>query len=338
MNQSLEYPWPEIDPGDSLDLGDGVSWIRLPLPFLPGHINVYRLGNGDESVLVDTGFPYPETTAIWKRLEVDNPVVRVVVTHFHPDHIGQATRFEAEGATVHVPAAELEEARTLHDLSDEHMRESFMAFFEANGMSVSSGGLGGGNRYRNAVPRLPQRAEHLAAGPLTFAPAWQVSFASGHSPAHALLYRSDPATLVAGDILLPTITPNISVWPDAPEADPLGDYLLALERLRALPEDTLVLPAHGLPYRGLHQRIAVLKKHHAHRLQRLRETARKGVLLCGAEAVRLLFSPDLEASNLPFALGEALAHLNRLWHCGEFERTRDDAGVYHYGASKSRCR
>jgi glyoxylase-like metal-dependent hydrolase (beta-lactamase superfamily II) len=330
MNEPLEYPWPEIGRGERLDLGEGVRWIRLPLPFSPAHVNVYRLGNWDDSVLVDSGFSDPTTTAIWKRLESDSPVARVLVTHFHPDHIGQAARFEAAGATIHVPAAELEAARALHAFSGERMRESFAAFFEANGLVASSGGLGGGNRYRGAVPRLPQRAESLAAGALKFAPDWEVGFASGHSPAHALLYRSEPATLVAGDILLPNITPNISVWPNAPEADPLGDYLAALERLRTLPETTLVLPAHGLPYRGLHQRIEALFSHHADRLERLRAAAKAGTALSGAGAIRLLFRPDLEASSLLFALGEALAHLNHLWHHGEFERTRDEAGVYRY--------
>ncbi len=211
------------------------------------------------------------------------------------------------------------------------MQAMFAAFFRENGVVLPEGGLSYSNSYRKAVPKLPAHADSLAAGALAFAPGWSLRFASGHSPAHALLFRAESAVLAAGDILLPTITPNVSVWPDAPEADPLGDYLAALEGLRELPADTLVLPAHGLPYRGLHARIEALVAHHEDRLNLLRSVAKNDKTISAADAIVHLFPQEIKPGSLPFAHGEALAHLNRLWHLGEFERTRTQDGIYRYG-------
>ncbi len=327
---ALEYPHAEIGLATPCALAEGVEWIRLPLPFPPGHINVYRLATAEGALLVDTGYADEETTRAWQSFAADPPAPRVVVTHFHPDHIGQAARLEAAGAELYIPGPELTQARALHELSGEHMQAMFAAFFAANGVALPEGGLGYGNRYRKAVPALPEHADTLAAGALAFAPEWSLRFAGGHSPAHALLFRAEPATLAAGDILLPTITPNISVWPDAPEADPLGDYLAALEGLRELPVDTLVLPAHGLPYRGLHVRIEALVAHHEQRLNLLRSAAKSGETISAADAIARLFTQEIKPASLPFAHGEALAHLNRLWHLGEFERIREADGVYRY--------
>ncbi|MDN5864911.1 MAG: MBL fold metallo-hydrolase [Gammaproteobacteria bacterium] len=331
MNDSLEHPYRGIGNGASFELADGLTWIRLPLPFPPRHVNVYRFEDEGGPVLVDCGFPDDATTACWKQLGSVPPAPDIVVTHFHPDHIGQAAHFEAMGARVHAPAPELEAAGELHALSGEQMQGSFAEFFALNGVSVPVAAIGG-NRYRAAVPDLPAHAEPLGAGALPFAPSWSVSFAGGHSPAHALLYRHESPMLIAGDILLPEITPNISVWPNAPEADPLDDYLAALEELHKLPGNTLVLPAHGLPYRGVQRRIEAIRTHHEKRLSILRKAAGEGAALSAAEAIRLLFRPDLEPSSLPFALGEALAHLNRLRHGDELVRKLDEQGIYRYHA------
>lgn len=337
MTEPLAYPYPELGNGASCDLGRGVRWVRLPLPFKPGHVNVYRFEDAQGAVLVDCGFGDEETTACWERLAARPPADRVVVTHFHPDHIGQAARFAAAGACIYLSRPELKAARELHALSGENMRASFAEFFAANGLDVPDTG-GRGNRYRAGVPDLPVSAEPLADGPLAFAPSWRAAFAGGHSPAHALLYKGEPPTIIAGDILLPDITPNISVWPSAPDADPLGDYLAALRGLSKLPEATLVLPAHGLPYRGLQARIAALETHHERRLDLLRRTAARGGAFTAAAALRVLFRRDLGPSSLPFALGESVAHLNHLWRRGELSKRRDGDGVYRYCARRRAAR
>lgn len=327
---TLDYPFAAPESGTSVRVAEGVEWIRLPLPFRPGHVNVYRLeDDAGGTFAVDTGLADETTASAWARL---GPIPeRVVVTHFHPDHIGQAARFEAEGAITHAPAPELARACELHELSGERLQATLAAFFAANGVVFPAGAVSADNGYRRAVPALPQAPRPLAAGPLPFSTRWNVHFAGGHSPAHALLYRDQDAVLAAGDILLPEISPNVSVWPDDPDADPLGEYLASLHALEELPEHALVLPAHGAPYRGIKARLNALVAHHEKRLNILRAATVARPVSAG-DVIPRLFRREIRPASLSFALGEALAHLNRLWHAGEFKRFRDHEGVWRYRA------
>jgi len=325
----LDHLEPAPEFGESRALAPGVEWLRLPLPFPPGHINVYRLeGDGDEPFLVDTGFAEEHTTTLWR--DAYRRPRTAVVTHFHPDHIGQAAALAAGGTEIHISGPEWDRARTLHEASGERIDTSIARFFADNGMQGAYAPARRGNGYRRSVPELPSSVTKLEFGPLPFARDWTVSFASGHSPAHALLFRAGDPILAAGDVVLPRITPNISVWPDAPDADPLGEYLDALESLRELPNDTLVLPAHGLAFRGLHERLDELAEHHASRLDELRDLLCRHGRCTAREALPELFPRELKPSSMPFALGETLAHLNRLWHAGEIRRKPDEFGVWHY--------
>ena len=76
---------------------------------------------------------------------------------------------------------------------------------------------------------------------------WRTIIGSGHSPEHACLYSAEIDTLISGDQVLPKITPNISVWPQEPKANPLALFLSTLEKLQNLGEDTLVLPSNSTP-------------------------------------------------------------------------------------------
>ncbi|MGA7966050.1 MAG: MBL fold metallo-hydrolase [Gammaproteobacteria bacterium] len=329
MSGRLDYLEPAPGFGESRTLAPGVEWLRLPLPFPPGHINVYRLeGDEGEPFLVDTGFAEEQTTVLWR--DACRRPRRAVVTHFHPDHIGQAAGLAAGGTEVHISGPEWDKARALHELSGDRIDASIARFFADNGMQGAYAPARRGNGYRRSVPELPSSISVMEPGPLPFARGWNASFASGHSPAHALLFRADNPVLAAGDVVLPRITPNISVWPDAPDADPLGDYLAALERLRALPGDTLVLPAHGLAFRGLHERLDGLAEHHAARLDELHDLLHRHGSCTARTALPELFSRELKPSSVPFALGETLAHLNRLWLAGEAAREVDASGVWYY--------
>lgn len=325
---SLDYRDPAPAFGESRTLAAGVKWLRLPLPFPPAHINVYLLDDGrGNQFLVDTGFSGEETGALWdSRYGCPN---RAVVTHFHPDHIGQAGHLSTLGARIYIPRAEWDKARMLQSLSGEQVDASLEAYFTRNGMRCDESMFGRGNGYRRSVPQLPEHVTVLEEGSVPFATDWHAHFASGHSPAHALLFRENDPVLACGDVVLPTITPNISVWPDEPDADPLGKYLQALERLRALPERVLVLPAHGLPYTGLHERIDELLNHHEARLQELSKLL-SGGSRTAMQAMPTLFPRELKPGSVPFAFGETLAHLNRLWYRGDAERIIGENNRYYY--------
>jgi glyoxylase-like metal-dependent hydrolase (beta-lactamase superfamily II) len=146
----------------------------------------------------------------------------------------------------------------------------------------------------------------------------------GHSPEQVVLHAPDARVLVAGDQILPRITTNVGVWPDQPLADPLRLYLDSLARFRALAADTLVLPSHGLPFRGLPARLDALERHHADRLART--LAALDAPRTAAEVMTVLFEGDLDAHQLTFAVGETLAHLHRLEAQGRAVRRADGDG------------
>jgi glyoxylase-like metal-dependent hydrolase (beta-lactamase superfamily II) len=145
----------------------------------------------------------------------------------------------------------------------------------------------------------------------------------GHAAEHASLYCEKLAVLIAGDMLLPRISTNVAVQPTNPDDDPLQWFLDATAAYRALPEDTLVLPSHGKPFRGINARVTQLHDHHAERCSRLMEacTTPKHA----AELIPVLFDRDIaDAHQVMFAIGEAIAHLNHLMHTKRLRRIETD--------------
>jgi glyoxylase-like metal-dependent hydrolase (beta-lactamase superfamily II) len=153
----------------------------------------------------------------------------------------------------------------------------------------------------------------------------------GHSPALVGLYSAERKIYIAGDQILPKITPNISVVHWEPLADPLSVYLKSLDLLKAeIADDVMVLPSHQLPFHGLHRRIDELRAHHHQRLDHLRALLRDKNQLNAAEAMLSLFGQNLDGQQIFFAMGEALAHLNYLYARGEISCVRGHEGAYLY--------
>ncbi|HTH16622.1 MAG TPA: MBL fold metallo-hydrolase, partial [Magnetospirillum sp.] len=157
---------------------------------------------------------------------------------------------------------------------------------------------------------------------------WQVLVGRGHAPEHACLYCSEIGVLISGDQILPRISPIVGVWPQQPDDDPLSEFLASLDRLKLLPADTLVLPSHGLPFKGLHARADDLKRHHDERLGLLRRADGPATVL---ELSRVLFKRELDAQQMGFAAGETLSHANHLVALGEWRRELRADGVWLFG-------
>jgi glyoxylase-like metal-dependent hydrolase (beta-lactamase superfamily II) len=120
----------------------------------------------------------------------------------------------------------------------------------------------------------------------------------------------------------------IGVWPSQPDADPLADYLASLEQYRLLPRDCQVLPSHGTPFLGLHDRLEQLVRHHEERLEAtMAACARPAVAF---DVLQTLFPRALDAHQTGFALGETLAHLNYLLGQGVIRRWTAADGTYLY--------
>jgi glyoxylase-like metal-dependent hydrolase (beta-lactamase superfamily II) len=150
----------------------------------------------------------------------------------------------------------------------------------------------------------------------------------GHAPEMVCVFSTELNLLIAADQILPRISPVVGVWPAEPEANPLADFLATLERFRALPDDCLVLPSHGRPFRGLHVRIDQLIDHHAERLEATLAACARPVTV--VEVMPHLFNRELDTHQLQFALGESLAHLNYLLEQDRLRRSLDDDGRLRY--------
>ncbi len=321
----------------------GVWGLRLPLPFQLNHINVWlladRMADGrDAWTLIDTGVASNLTRGLWEQVAAaflgSAPVRRVIVTHFHPDHIGLADwlcrRFDAPLAMTRT---EWLLARMLCLDNSDEIAEAGRRFYGAMGLEapVLTALTARGNAYARGVPVVPATFDRLCDGDrLRIGDRdWTLLTAGGHSPEHACLYSTDgQPVLIAGDMVLPRISPNVSVWPAEPFADPLAEFLGGLRRLRALPADTTVLPSHGPVFQDLHGRIDELLRHHDDRLAEAeRDCAQGGRTV--AEITQAMFPRTLDTHQMSFAAGEALAHLNHLVATGRLQRhQRGDDGAW----------
>lgn len=325
--------------GAKLKVAEGLYWLRFPLPFALDHINLWLLEDGDGWTLVDSGFGSGETRALWKTMFQTalegRPIRRIVVTHYHPDHLGQAAWLaERFGAPVCMTAGEWALASLLIEQSDAEMNEGNRALLLAHGLDAARTGqmTRRGNLYRRAISGLPASFTRLVAGQRLSinGQSWEVLVGSGHSPEHACLYRADDQVLLSGDQILPSISSNVSVRKDAPEADPLADFLASLQKLQDLPEETRVMPAHGKPFQGLHNRAAKLIAHHREQLDQVQRACLADALTA-ADLLPVLFRRELNPQQLHFAMGESIAHANHLAANDRLERVCEDE-VYRFRA------
>ncbi|HXH03848.1 MAG TPA: MBL fold metallo-hydrolase [Candidatus Competibacteraceae bacterium] len=336
---TLDYPYGERLPaaGDALELLPGIHWLRMPLPFALDHINLWLLADGESWVAVDTGLGTPAVQELWQRLSAGvmagRPLSRVLVTHYHPDHLGNAAWLAQRfAAPVLMSAGEFLTAHLMWQAAGPWDGSGLATLFRGHGLAEPAlqAILGRGNVYRRGVPELPAGFRRLIDGDELDIGGrrWRVLVGYGHAPEHVSLYCAEAGVLISGDQVLPRISTNVSVWPSEPEGDPLGRYLDSLERLYALPAATLVLPSHGRPFRGLHARLEQLREHHQERLAALeRECASPR---CAAELLDVLFGRTLDTHQLFFAMGEAIAHLHYLQQRGRLQRQADGSGVWRF--------
>lgn len=334
----LTYPWTEPPaPGTAREVAPGVAWLRMPLPFKLDHINLWLLEDGAGWTVVDTGVALEDTRACWERLFAEHldgrPVTRVVVTHFHPDHMGNAAWLaERWGGEVTCTQGEWFAAQLAWRLRDPRELEARLGHYRRHGCTDEAIARlrRRGNHYPRLVSRVPSEFRPVRDGDALIVRGrrWQVLVAHGHAPEHACLWCPEGGVLIAGDQVLPKITTNVSVWSEQPRANPLRLYLDSLERFRSMAPDTLVLPSHGLPFRGLPARLERLRDHHAARLAAALDALTEPQ--SAAEIVPILFHRALDTHQLGFAMGEALAHLNFLEAEGRVTRIVGEDGVHRF--------
>jgi glyoxylase-like metal-dependent hydrolase (beta-lactamase superfamily II) len=327
---------PEV--GETMPVADGLHWLRMPLPFSIGHINLWLLEGDDSWAVVDTGIETDMSKDVWRKTIAsvmrDRPIGHVVVTHLHPDHVGCAGWLTDEyGIDLWMTRDEYLLCRVLvadtgRDAPEEGVNFYHAAGFPADALHNYQKMFGMFGKY---VAELPEAYKRLKDGDqLTFAGnTWEVLVGRGHSPEHACFFNAERNLFVSGDQLLPTISSNVSVYPTEPQANPLQDWLESLRMLKvSLPEDVLLLPAHGKPFRGAHGRLDVLVQEHLDGLEALLDLCKQPRR--AIDTFPALFKSKISGSNLIMATGEAVAHLNYLIEDGELVAEPDDNGVTWY--------
>jgi glyoxylase-like metal-dependent hydrolase (beta-lactamase superfamily II) len=337
--QVLDYPHAAPPaPGETHEVAPGVHWLRMPLPFALNHINLWLLEDGDRLVIVDCGFAADATRELWQRhfdgFFAGRQVSRIVATHLHPDHAGNAGwlmgRFDAP---LVMSQGDFVIAHAWRDEAAGYSVGALVAHLARHGLAGERLEVlvRRANVYRRATPDFPlayrrmMDGDELAIG----GRRWRVIMGYGHAPEHASLYSPELGVMISGDMLLPRISTNISVNQVDPDADPLRWFLSSLRRLVApTAAETLVLPSHGLPFRGMRERVAQLEEHHRLRLGELEDVC--GEPKSAADVIGTLFRRELDDHQTFFAMGEAIAHLNYLMHDGVLRRIPGADGIVRF--------
>ncbi|MDR0770255.1 MAG: MBL fold metallo-hydrolase [Burkholderiales bacterium] len=329
-------------PGAVLEVAPDILWLRMPLPFALDHINLWLLRDTDGYVLVDCGHGDKATRTLWEhhfRTTLrDLPITRILVTHHHPDHLGNADwLMQRFACPLSMTATEFLMAHAIFHSCPPFTAEATFALFRTHGTEAEDIAVFAerAHLYQAGVPSPPARHHRLNSGTVGTIDIdtnpWHVIIGQGHTPEHASFYTPAKKLLISGDMLLPKISTHISIWPFEPESDPLLHFLDSLAPIAALPDNTLVLPSHGLPFYGISERVAQLREHHEERLSDLREILRLSPRpLCAAEIFPQLFLRELDVHQRFFAISETIAHLNHLWLLHETERHIDSDGIIRF--------
>ena len=334
---SVAYPFQDLPaPGTTLEVAPGVRWLRMPLPFQLDHINLWLLRDDDGWTIVDTGIGNEITRGYWEKIfaGIENlKINRVVLTHYHPDHAGNAAWLcERFGVELWMTQGEYLTAHAVRVATAGYTTSAVLEVFRKNGLGEDRRGAmtGGGNRYAKLVPEFPHSYRRVLEGERLRIDGrdWRAIVGFGHAPEHMSLYCADLNVLIAGDMLLSTISTNVSVWSVDPEGDPLRLFLDSIAAYRKLPADVLVLPSHGKPFRGAHDRVGQLEQHHKDRFAELLQSLDEPK--SAAELLGVLFRRPLDAHQTFFAMGEAIAHLHYLYYAGRATRAVGRDGVMRY--------
>lgn len=314
-----------------------IKGLRLPMPPPLEWVNAYFLRHENGWFMVDTGYNKEESREILKEMIASHldglPIVGVIVTHYHPDHIGQAGWVcEQFNAPLYMSHKEWLLGRLLSTENSPAYHKVVNEYYVNAGTpeDIRKVFSERGNSFLRTSDEVPASYHRLEAGKTIIIGDrnWEIVIGRGHSPEMVLLYDRANKLLISGDQIVSRITPNISIWPFDQDDDPLKDFLeISAELPKMIPNDVTILPGHGRPFDDFHARIGTYIPFHENRLNKLR-AGMTGAAQPLHELLKVLFVRDLSPRDYVFAIGETHSHINYLIGLGEVERLKGEAILF----------
>ena len=291
--------------------------VTQPLPWALDHVNCYAVDDADGWTLIDCGLGTPGTGRRWQEAltRLGHPRVRrMVITHYHPDHIGASTRLAEITGAEEIVQGRIDRERTVTTWLDPESGARFSRYLLAHGMPAADAERSAGEE--DELPIAPVEPTHLVdEGDLLelAGEPFEVLVLPGHADGHIALLGRHSGRLFGGDVLLEEITPNIGRWDDN-DPDPLGRYLETLGRIQEL-APSLVYPGHRRTVEQPAARAQEIAMHHAVRLEEHQVALRAGAR-SAYDVAQIVWGGRLGFHEQRFAVAEALAHIERLERMG----------------------
>ncbi|MEM4769193.1 MAG: MBL fold metallo-hydrolase [Saccharolobus sp.] len=298
--------------------------LKLPMQGPLDHVNAYLVKEGNESVLIDTGLPTQELVLTEYLRKYGNPDY-VIITHYHPDHIGLVRLFKNSKILIH----EKEIEYLNYILGNEYERE-MKNYLTLNGFpeSVVERMFKNVGRFRELIKDVS--FNEVTEGDIVRVGSseMRILWTPGHTIGHICIdYNND--ILFCGDHILPNVTPNVSLL--RIDDDPLRAYLESLDKIEKI--NAKIYPAHGEPIENVKKRIEEIKQHHMRRLEEILKIIESKGKANGFEIATSISWykrwDDLSPFDKQLAIGETLAHIKYLLNRNAIEEINVNNSIYY---------
>jgi glyoxylase-like metal-dependent hydrolase (beta-lactamase superfamily II) len=299
------------------EVAPGIFLVPIPIPIPLKYVNCFLCRGPFGWTLVDTGFHDDLAADAWPRAFADlgiraQDIDQILITHYHPDHLGAAGWLQQmTGAPAYLHEPELRQIELFWGIGMAEQVNALREFFLAEGMPAEiAEGIAQHHhkQWDNVQPMASFKPLPTGSRFRIGTADYEVLWMPGHSDGLAVFWDASTGTLLANDMILAKITPNVSLWPKS-RPNPLQDYIDSLRRVEAL-DAKLALTGHRSMITEVSERALEIRHHHAERLNRMEQPCGS---LRGATAwevcEQVFTTGTLTIHQIRFAMSETMAHL-----------------------------